>query len=221
MENKLYFFFLHGRDSGSPDIPLSQHWHTLSRVQHFVTPWTVACQTPPSMEFSRQEYWSGLSCPPSTDLPNPGIEPRSPVLQADSLLSEPPGKPSIGILMLDSRRGADRSDALEVRSSGWSGEAFCHLHSAAGGMRAARTCFSHPPPPPQHQCYWESCCLRQAFPEEGEGLQGAEQGASIRWNTSLGEVSAVSSSSFHTYKWKEREGRFHPPPSGPQSGSRA
>ena len=45
------------------------------------------------MGFSRQEYGSGLPCPPSGDLPNPGIEPRSPTLQADSLLSEPPGKP--------------------------------------------------------------------------------------------------------------------------------
>ena len=43
--------------------------------------------------FSRQEYWSGLPCPPSGDLPNPGIEPRSPTLQTNSLLSEPPGKP--------------------------------------------------------------------------------------------------------------------------------
>ena len=45
------------------------------------------------MGFSRQEYWSGLSCPPAGDLPNPGIEPRSPTLQTDSLLCEPPGKP--------------------------------------------------------------------------------------------------------------------------------
>ena len=43
--------------------------------------------------FSRQEYWSGLPCPPPEDLPNPGIKPRSPTLQVDSLLSEPPGKP--------------------------------------------------------------------------------------------------------------------------------
>ena len=46
-----------------------------------------------SWGFSRQEYWSGLPCPPPGDLPNPGIEPRSPALQADSLLSEPPVKP--------------------------------------------------------------------------------------------------------------------------------
>ena len=50
-------------------------------------------QTPLSMGFSRQEYWSVLPCPPPGDLPNPGIEPRSLALQAGSLLSEPPGKP--------------------------------------------------------------------------------------------------------------------------------
>ena len=53
---------------------------SLSHVQLFVTPWTVAYQAPPSMEFSRQEYWSGLPFPSPGDLPNPGIEPRSPVL---------------------------------------------------------------------------------------------------------------------------------------------
>ena len=47
-------------------------------------PWTVALQAPLSMGFSRQEYWSGLPCSPPGDLPNPGIEPRSPTLQADS-----------------------------------------------------------------------------------------------------------------------------------------
>ena len=56
-------------------------------------PWTAACQVPLSMGFSRQEYWSGLPCPPPGDLPNPGIESRSPTLQADSLLTEPSGKP--------------------------------------------------------------------------------------------------------------------------------
>ena len=45
--------------------------------QTLVTPWTVACQAPPSMGFSRQEYWSGLPCPPPGDLPDPGIEPAS------------------------------------------------------------------------------------------------------------------------------------------------
>ena len=65
----------------------------LSRVRLFVTPWTIAYQAPPSMGFSRQECWSGLSFPSPGDLPDPGIEPGSPALQADALLSEPPGKP--------------------------------------------------------------------------------------------------------------------------------
>ena len=51
-----------------------------SRVQLFVIPWTVACQAPLSMGFSRQEYWSGLPCPSLGDLPGPGIEPKSPAL---------------------------------------------------------------------------------------------------------------------------------------------
>ena len=64
---------------------------SLSRVRLFVTLWTVAHQAPPSMEFSRQEYWSGLPFPSPGDLPNPGTKPGSPSLQADALPSEPPG----------------------------------------------------------------------------------------------------------------------------------
>ena len=64
---------------------------SLSRVQRFVTPWTIAYQAPPSMEFSRQENWDGLPFPSPGDLPNPGIEPRSPALQSDALSSEPLG----------------------------------------------------------------------------------------------------------------------------------
>ena len=66
---------------------------SLSRIRLFATPWTIAYQAPQSMEFSRQEYWSGLPFPSPGDLPNTGIEPRSPALQADALLSELPGKP--------------------------------------------------------------------------------------------------------------------------------
>ena len=62
---------------------------SLSRVQLFVTPSTVDYQAPPSMGFSRQEYWSGLPFPSPGDLPNLGIEPRSPALQTDALPSEP------------------------------------------------------------------------------------------------------------------------------------
>ena len=73
----------------------------LSRVQLFVTPWTVASQAPLSMEFSKQEYWSGLPFHSPEDLPNPGRKPRSPTLQAGSLLTELSGKPNntgVGIL---------------------------------------------------------------------------------------------------------------------------
>ena len=85
---------------------------SLSHVRLLSTPWTAAYQAPPSMGFSSQEYWSGVPSPDCTfhgilqarilesvpipslvDLPNPGIEPRSPTLQADSLTSEPQGKP--------------------------------------------------------------------------------------------------------------------------------
>ena len=65
----------------------------LSRVQLFATPWTVTHQAPLSMGFSRQEYWSGLPLPSPGDLPNPGIEPRSPALLVDSLPAKPQGKP--------------------------------------------------------------------------------------------------------------------------------
>ena len=68
----------------------------LSHVSHvwlFAALWIAALQVPLSMGFSRQEYWSGLPCPSPGDLPHPGIKPRSLASWADSLLSEPPGKP--------------------------------------------------------------------------------------------------------------------------------
>ena len=71
---------------------------SISHVRLFVTLWTVACQPPPSMGFSRQEYWSGLQFPSLGSLPNPGIEPESPAsssLAHGFFTTEPPGKPSI------------------------------------------------------------------------------------------------------------------------------
>ena len=73
--------------------PLSHYcwkwkWKSLSRVRLFVTPWTIQ-----SMKFSRPEYWGRQPFPSPGDLPNPGIEPRSPALQEDSLPAEPQGKP--------------------------------------------------------------------------------------------------------------------------------
>ena len=63
----------------------------LSRVQLLATPWTIAHQAPLSIGFSRQEYWSGLPFPSPGDLPDPGIEPGFPTLQANALPSEPAG----------------------------------------------------------------------------------------------------------------------------------
>ena len=74
--------------SSSPECAQS-----LSRVWLFVTPWRIAPQALLFVGFSSQEYWSGLPFPPPGDLPNPGIKPRSPTLQVDSLSTEPPGKP--------------------------------------------------------------------------------------------------------------------------------
>ena len=68
----------------------------LSCVWLFATLWTVAYKAPPTMGFSRQEYWSGLPFHSPGDLPNPGIKPGSPALEADALTSEPPGKPYYG-----------------------------------------------------------------------------------------------------------------------------
>ena len=76
---------------------------SLSRAQLFATLWTVAFQTPLSKGFSRQEYWSGLPCPPPGDLPDRRVKPVplvSPVLQADSLPTEPLGKPTTKSLLL-------------------------------------------------------------------------------------------------------------------------
>ena len=62
---------------------ICMHVCVLSHVRLFVTSWTVIHQAPLSMEFSRQEYWSGLSLPTSRDLPNPGTEPASPALAGE------------------------------------------------------------------------------------------------------------------------------------------
>ena len=68
----------------------------LSRVRLFATPCTVARQAHPSMEFSRQEYWSGLPFPSPGDLPDPGIKPLSPALAGGFFTTEPPGKAKAG-----------------------------------------------------------------------------------------------------------------------------
>ena len=69
----------------------NERW-SLSHVQLFAIPWTIALQAPLSMEFSKKEYWSGLPFPSPGDLSDTGIKPRSPALQVDSLPSELPGE---------------------------------------------------------------------------------------------------------------------------------
>ena len=95
---------------------------SLSHVRFFATSWTVACQAPPFMAFSRQEYWSGLPFPSPGYLPDPGIEPRS-ALQADALPSEAPEKhgplksywiipPALLVLQFAENRSWDFSSSL-------------------------------------------------------------------------------------------------------------
>ena len=105
----------------------------LGCVRLFATPWTAACQAPPSMGFSRQEYWSGLPFPSPGDLPNPGIESRSPTLQADALPSEPPGK-----LQCVQRPWSDGTLVEVVPVGGWSSGLI------PDGLLV--------PPAPQHEC---------------------------------------------------------------------
>ena len=98
-------------------------WKSFSHVQLFATPWTVARQAPLSIEFSRPEYWSGLPFSSPGDLPNPGIEPRSPTFQPNSLPSQPPGKPTV-------LRGRCRAPHFtdETSSAGRGGRHTCPRH---------------------------------------------------------------------------------------------
>ena len=94
---------------------------SLSRVRLFATSWTVAYQAPLSMEFSRQECWSGLPFPSLGDLPDPGIEPGSPTLQADALLSEPPGTLGKSVPQYIWHVQQAKTD-LQVHNSNWKRE---------------------------------------------------------------------------------------------------
>ena len=95
-------------------------------------PWTVANQAPLSMEISRQEYWSELPCPPPGDPPDPGIKPWSPALQADSLLSEPSGKPLLWKRCFNYIESCSQLIVellLSLRKTCWSCYTFCSLSS--------------------------------------------------------------------------------------------
>ena len=87
----------------NPDQPIHKYMSvctcacSVTSVRLFSTPWTVACQAPLSTGFSWQEYWSGLPCPPPENLPDPGIEHKSPALLMDSLLLNHWGSPNISV----------------------------------------------------------------------------------------------------------------------------
>ena len=87
---------------------------SLSHVRLFVTPRTVAYQAPPSMGFSRQECWSGLPFPSPGDLPDPGIEPGSPTLQADALPSEPPNKSTSSQIIIKILKTKNKIEILKA-----------------------------------------------------------------------------------------------------------
>ena len=76
---------------------------SLSRVQLFASPWTIAYQVPLSTEFSQREYWSGLLFPPAGDLPDPGVKPTSLAFASGFCTTEPPGKPTMNHSILQNR----------------------------------------------------------------------------------------------------------------------
>ena len=90
---------------------------SISCIQLSATPWTIACQTPLSMGFSRQEYWSGLPFLSPEDLPDLRIKPESPTMQTDSLLSEPQGKP--GLWVFPNPFSENSLSGLRVLQSSW------------------------------------------------------------------------------------------------------
>ena len=104
------------------------------------TPLTVAHQAPLSMRFSRQEYWSGLPFNSSWDLPGPGIEPRSPALQADSLPSEPLGNPLFNLSLTAVARSLNVCQTLIHVTRG---RYYYHSHFTAEETETKRICSSH------------------------------------------------------------------------------
>ena len=96
-----------------------------SRVRLFVTPWTVAHSASLSLGASRQEYWSGLPCPPPGNLPDPGIEPTAPALQAGSLPLSHQGSPLLELIEQNKNNGLSLQTLGNERHSGSIPGAFC------------------------------------------------------------------------------------------------
>ena len=107
--------------------------------------------SPPGLSvhgISQQEYWSGLPCPPPGDLPNPGIEPSSPTLQADSLSFEPPGKPKItGVDSLSLLQGEFPSPGIELRSPALQADSYQLSYQGKprdGATKGQKVSMTHP-----------------------------------------------------------------------------
>ena len=130
----------------------------LSCVRFFATPWTVAYQAPLSMEFSRQEYWSGLLFPSPGDLPNSGIEPRSSTLRADFLTTESPWKSRRSLALLISSGKSGLLWFLDIRlgphDSLWPmahEERWGTQHPSRGFRSHYVVCLFPPPGPPKEE----------------------------------------------------------------------
>ena len=125
--------------------------------------WTVARQAPPSMGFSRQEYWSGRPCPSPGDLPNPRIEPASPALQANSLPPEPPGRLRITLAVSKYQavvKGEDGIVKIQQVPCVWAFKAVnvCSHVQSCEWVHASGACC--------HVCASSASCARAYFPAQ-------------------------------------------------------
>ena len=121
----------------------------LSHVQLFAIPWTVACQDCPSMGFSRQEYWSGLPFPSPGDLPNPGIEPGSPTLQADSYHLSHLGIPGIKTVFLNKK-------FLTTRKLKWKKKIYIYIYIHTHTHRDSSSVVENIKPEFTEKSHWQS-----------------------------------------------------------------
>ena len=132
----MWLCIIHSNAPASDNTDSKQWSVSRSVVSDSVTPWTVARQAPPSMGFSRQEYWSGLPLPSPRDLHHPGIEASSPTLQTDSLPSELTGKYS---KQLDSNLSASLGRHLKNKHK----HGFHHYPGGAKDQELAFQCRRH------------------------------------------------------------------------------
>ena len=186
-------------------------WKLISCVWLFVTPWIIQ-----SMKFSRPEYWSGLPFPSPGDLPNPGIKPRSPTLQADSLPAEPPGKPkNIGVASLSLLQGI-----FPTQESNW-GLLYCRqilyqlsYQGAGGNTTDISPCVSELSEQPfSNSCinstnvYWTSAAAAaakslQSCPTLCDPIDGSPPGSAIPGILQARTLEWVAISFSSAWKWK-------------------